>query len=164
MSSHALLKPEKVTAAAFRDGSPHRAELPGAYQHYSRVAGDPAHDDEHEDAHALFRPLYLTSFLIEDLLTESDLFGARQVLLASASSKTALGVAFGLARRRPGDCEVVGLTSARNREFCESTGYYDEVVTYDEIDAWLPTCRPRWLTWPATETCARGSTTTSAMP
>jgi hypothetical protein len=83
----------------------------------------------------LFRPLFSTSFLIDDLLAEQGFFGARRVLLASASSKTALALAFLLSRRsgeRPG---VVGLTSDANRAFVESTGYYDQVIRYDAVDA-----------------------------
>jgi hypothetical protein len=133
-SSHAILAPDRVSPAGFRDAAPHRAKLPGAYQLYSRTSGDPAHDAEHEDEHAIFRPLFVTSFLIEDFLSANDVFGARQVLFASASSKTALGVAFLLSQRRPQDVEVVGLTSGRNWEFCEQTGYYDEVVTYDGLE------------------------------
>src|SRR5207253_6283941 len=53
------------------------------------------------------------------------------VVIASASSKTALGLAFLLERR--GDIEVVGLTSPGNAEFVDGVGYYDRTVTYDDI-------------------------------
>jgi hypothetical protein len=49
-----------------------------------------------EDYQALLRPLFITGFLIEDFLDENDLFGARSVLLTSASSKTAISLAFQL--------------------------------------------------------------------
>ena len=135
MSSHVLLAPERVTPASFTDGAAHRRALPAAYQLYRRVPAKP--DTAQEDRRALLHPLFMTSFLIEDFLSDNALFGARRVLLASASSKTALGVAFLLARSRPQGCEVVGLTSPGNRAFCESLGHYDRVVPYAEL-ATLP--------------------------
>ena len=59
----------------------------------------------------------------------------RQVLLSSASSKTAFGTAFCLSLRRgqPGAPRIVGLTSAGNLEFCRSLGCYDEVRAYDTL-------------------------------
>jgi hypothetical protein len=128
MSTHVALQPERATEAGFVDGAPHRAHLPGVYQRYSRVA-----NDEDEDREALWRPLFMTSFGAADFLAEHDLFGGRAVVLSSASSKTALGTAFLLARSRPRDCEVVALTSAANVEFCERVGYYDAVLPYDGL-------------------------------
>jgi hypothetical protein len=51
-------------------------------------------------------------------------------VLSSASSKTALGAAFAAKGRQ----RVVGLTSAANCDFCIKTGYYDQVLSYGEID------------------------------
>jgi hypothetical protein len=135
MSTHLALQPDHVTAAGFVDSSPHRAALPGAYQQYSRVAGDPGYDREYEDQQALLRPLFITSFLIEDFLADSSLFDARAVMLSSASSKTALGVAFLLSRNRPSQCELIGLTSPANVAFCDRTGYYDRVLPYGAVDS-----------------------------
>ncbi len=89
----------------------------------------------------LFRPLFLTAFLIDDFLAEGDLFGARAVLLTSASSKTAMGLASLLSgnRRVPGG--VIGLTSARNAAFVERLGCYDRVVTYENVRS-LPADTP----------------------
>ena len=42
----------------------------------------------------LLRPLFLTSFLIDDFLADNHFFGARRVVFSSASSKTAYGTAF----------------------------------------------------------------------
>jgi hypothetical protein len=69
---------------------------------------------------ALLRPLFITSWLIDDFLADNDFFGARVMLLSSASSKTAYGTAFQLAQRD--GIEVVGLTSPGNVAFCESPG------------------------------------------
>src|SRR6187551_51828 len=91
MSTYLVVRPDQVTDAGFVDAMPHRAELPAAYQQYTRVGGG---DGKHDDHQAILQPLFMTSFLIEDFLADADLFGAGTVVLASASSKTALGVAF----------------------------------------------------------------------
>lgn len=135
MSSYLVLQPANVRPAGFVDASPHRAHLAAVYNQYTRVAKDPGYVKEYEDQQALLRPLFMTSFFIDDLLADNGFFGAKSVVLSSASSKTALGAAY-LLSRRP-DIEVVGLTSAGNVGFVERTGYYNRVVTYDRI-ATLP--------------------------
>jgi hypothetical protein len=141
MSTHLVVQPDRVTPASFMDGSAHRRPLPTPYQVYGRCAADPLHDAAHEDERALLHPLFFTSWLIVDFLADNALFGARQVVLASASSKTALGVAFLLSRNRPHDARVIGLTSPGKCAFCEQLGYYDQVVTYDAL-ATLPSDVP----------------------
>jgi len=133
MSTHLVVQAEHVSVAAFIDAAPHRAALPPIYNQYTRVAADPGDDRAHEAHIALFRPLFTTAFLLDDFLSESTLFGARSVILASASSKTALGLAFLLSHTRRGQCEVVGLTSPANKAFVERTGYYDRAVAYDDL-------------------------------
>ncbi len=138
MASHVVLRPERVSAARFVDASTHRVDLPPVYNVYERVAGDPAYARPREPHQMLLRPLFMTSFLIEDFISDNDHFGARRVLIASASSKTALGVAYAFREKKHPGLEIVGLTSRRNRAFVESTGYYDRVATYDEISALDP--------------------------
>jgi hypothetical protein len=144
MSTHVVLQPDKVTDSNFLDSSPHRRPLPTPYQLYMRLARDPLHDPKREDHRALLHPLFFTSWLIDDFLLDNELFGASQVVLASASSKTALGVAFLLKngdRLKSVPASVVGLTSPGNKAFCEQLGYYDEVFTYDQVAA-LDRSRP----------------------
>ena len=131
MSTHLLVQPDKLSGARFMDAMPHRLKLPAAYQSYTRTVGDPAHDAKLDDHQAIFRPLFVTSFLIEDFLSENNLFDAKLVVLSSASSKTALGLAHLLKTKRPNSCEVIGLTSASNVAFCARTGYYDRVIAYE---------------------------------
>jgi len=95
------------------------------------VLSDPGYAPESEDRQALLQPLFMTGWLLADFLEDEKLFGARRVLLASASSKTAVSLAFVLSRS--GACEVIGLTSRRNTSFVEKLGCYDGVVPYDEI-------------------------------
>jgi hypothetical protein len=136
MSTHLVVQPDQVTERGFFDSSLHRASLPAGYQQYSRAASDA--DSEDEDLQALLRPLFMTSFVIEDFLADSDLFGANTIVFASASSKTALGTAFLLSENRPSQCEVVGLTSPGNLEFCNRVGYYDSVLAYDDLGSLAP--------------------------
>jgi hypothetical protein len=142
MSSAVDLVPAKVSETSFLDASPHRAALHRVYNLYMRCAADPFYTADTEDIQALLRPLFTTSWLIDDFLADNDFFGAAAngakpvLLLSSASSKTAYGSAFQLSQRM--GVEVVGLTSAGNVAFCESLGCYDRVLTYDELDAIAP--------------------------
>jgi len=133
MSSHVVLRPGHVSPSGFVEQTPHRQSLPAAYNQYLRTAGDPGYDRAAEDFQALFRPLFVTSFLIDDFLAEQNFFGASTVLLTSASSKTAFGLAFLLAARRDPKVTVIGLTSPGNIAFCEGLGCYDRVLAYDAI-------------------------------
>ena len=77
---------------------------------------------------ALLRPLLMTSFLLDDFLGEDE--ALTSLVLSSASSKTALGLAwFAKARGR----EVIGLSSPANAKTIEGLGLYDQVLTYDEV-------------------------------
>lgn len=126
MSTHLTVQ-AKTGKTGFTDVSPHRQHLAAVYNQYLAVGAD----DGLEAHRALLQPLYITSFLIEDFLDESGLFGARSVVLSSASSKTAIGLAYLLKQR--GAAKVVGLTSPRNAGFVEGLGHYDQVVTYADL-------------------------------
>ena len=80
----------------------------------------------------MFRPLFLTGWLIADQFEDEGDYGVQQILIASASSKTAIGLGFALKLRtdRP---ETIGLTSAANVEALAAQGIYDRVVSYDQI-------------------------------
>jgi hypothetical protein len=127
-SSHLVVTPAKVDAHGFRDASAHRQHLPSPYNGLTTTTADPAYDAAQEDLQVLYRPLFMTSFVLADFLQDNGFFGADTVVISSASSKTSYGTAFLLEGVRR-----VGLTSARNRAFTESLGCYDEVVTYDEL-------------------------------
>lgn len=131
MSTHVVMQPTRVAAHGFTDGIEHRAALHAVYNAYLRVAADPAYDAGLEAEQMLLRPLFTTSFLIDDFLGDNDLFGSQQIVLSSASSKTAYGAAFALHQRA--DLRVVGLTSAANVDFVEALGCYDEVRSYDDV-------------------------------
>ena len=130
-SAYLLVTPERVERHGFVDGSAHRAALPSAYNAYAHVEADPVYDSGHEDEQMLLRPLFFTSYLLDDLLEDGDLLSAGAFLVSSASSKTASALAFLLARRGQG--EVIGLTSSRGAEFTRGLGVYDRVVEYGEV-------------------------------
>ena len=133
--THLVVAPGRLNAGGFSCTAAHRAELAAVYNHYSFCDADPGWQPALEGLQAVLRPLFITSFLIDDFLAEARGFGAAQVLLSSASSKTAFATAFCLAQRRgqPGALHVVGLTSAANAAFVRSLGCYDEVKLYEEL-------------------------------
>ena len=138
MATHLVIEATDVSKRALRDGAEHRREVSPVYNLYSRVTGDPAFAGHQGDLQALLRPLFMLSFMVDDFLAENDDFGAGRVLLSSASSKTAFGLAHLLHKRGR---KVIGLTSAGNSAFVSSIGCYDEVVSYDRVTS-LPSDAP----------------------
>ena len=139
MSSSVVLQPKRVSAAGFADGASHRANLHPVYNQVLRCTADPFYTPDSEDTQAVLRPLFITSWLIDDFLADNHFFGtldagkqAGVMLLSSASSKTAYGTAFQLAQRQ--NLEVIGLTSSANVAFCESLGCYQRVLSYEQLD------------------------------
>jgi hypothetical protein len=130
-SSHLVVTPVSAGGSGFVDGSPHRMSLPSAYHRYLASASDPFYRAETEDVQMLLRPLFFTSFLIDDQLADEGLTGRGPIVVSSASSKTAIAAAFLLARRE--GVELVGLTSPRGAEFVSELGIYDTVATYDAV-------------------------------
>jgi hypothetical protein len=131
-SSHLVVTPVDADATGFVDGSPHRAALPSAYHRYLATGPDPFHRPDTEAIQMLLRPLFFTSFLIDDQLDDEGLATRGPVVISSASSKTAIAAAFLLGQRD--GVELVGLTSPRSAEFVEGLGIYARSVTYDVID------------------------------
>ncbi len=140
IATHVVVQPVRVTERGFYDGTPHRLELTSAYNQYQRVRTDAAYREKDENYQALLRPLFITSFMLADFLEDNADFGAKQIVVSSASSKTAYGVAFCLQGRA--GVTLVGLTSASNRGFVEGLRCYDRAQTYEELsatDATIPT-------------------------
>ena len=125
------IKPIKLSPLGFQDGADHRLPLHPIYNNYTLTENDPSFAPALDDIQPVLRPLFTTSFLIDDFFDDNDFFGAEQIVLLSASSKTALGTAFCLKNRNT--VKVVGLTSNGNMEFTTSTGFYDIVESYDNI-------------------------------
>lgn len=132
-----------ATRDGFRDDGDHRQAHAPIYRSYTRTDADPMHDaaPDGEARSALLRVLFLTGYLADEFFADSGgatdagappFFGAQQVIVLSASSKTAIGFSQRAAKRD--GWSVVGLTSAGNADFVRSLGIYDTVVTYDQID------------------------------
>ena len=136
MSTHLVVQPGRVTSQGFVDAVEHRSDLPVIYNQYLRCSQDPLYPLASEDLQMLLRPLFTTSFLLDDFFADNDFFGARYLVLTSASSKTALGLAHllhGERARRPHPYDVVRLTSSGNLDFVTARGLYDRVLRYDQI-------------------------------
>ena len=118
-----------VKSGGMFDNAPHREKHAPAYRQFDPA--NPAFDDEDEAHYLLLRGLFITSHLCEDFLRDNDMFGAEQVIITSASSKTSLALAHEIRVNR--SARTIGLTSAANADFVGATGLYDEVITYDEI-------------------------------
>src|SRR4051812_16965998 len=132
MSDELVVTPGKVDGRGFIDLAPHRQAMAGAYNRYVRVESDPIYDVAREGQQMVLWPLFFTSFMIDDYFADNEFFGASEVIVSSASSKTAIGTAYSL-HERPAT-RVVGLTSDGNRPFVEKLGCYHEVVSYGEVD------------------------------
>ena len=132
MATHLDVVPGKVSASGFMDMAEHRQPMSPIYNQYSRLAADPEHDPGREGERMIFGPLFKTGFLIEYFMRTQDWFGAGQVILTSASSKTAMGLA-SVAKRRSPEIRRIGLTSAGNVEFVKASGLYDEVLPYGAV-------------------------------
>jgi hypothetical protein len=144
MASHLRVRPGQVGRSGFTDVMPHRLPLPGVYNRYARTTEDPGYRKSLEAQQMLYRPLFMTSFLLDDFLAEEEFFGARELVLTSASSKTAFSLAFLLhANQNPG-IEVRGLTSSGNVDFVNGLGCYDTVTDYSKLDE-LPADHPTVL-------------------
>ncbi len=119
MGGELVLRPQQAGERGLRDGSPHRAELPAVYNGYRR-----AEADNRDDQTMVLQPLFMTSVLLA-----RSLEGTARVIFSSASSKTALGTAYLLAR---GGTEVAGITAST--PFADGLGIYRDVVDYDAIE------------------------------
>jgi NADPH:quinone reductase-like Zn-dependent oxidoreductase len=131
MSDTFVLKPGERKHGAFAETAPHRAGLAPVYNNYVFNAGDPLYAKDTEAMQVLFRPLFTTSFLIDDFIADAGYFGAKQVIFSSASAKTSYAAAQLLKAR--GDVKVIGLTSPSNVAYTKELGFYDEVIPYDGV-------------------------------
>jgi hypothetical protein len=141
MSSHLVVQPDRIKATGFVDAQAHRAALPLTYNEYIRIDQDPSYDKNIADAHLVLRPLFGLAFFLAHFLVESDFFGADHVVVSSASSKTAMGLAFQLRRLSPPRIRIIGLTNATNNAFVEKSGLYDRVFNYEDMGS-VPNATP----------------------
>jgi hypothetical protein len=128
-----VLSPVKISDQSFSDGKEHRKELPPVYNNYLRLNGESNYDPSMDPIRALLFPLHITAFCLCDSLEEDQYLGASQIIIISASSKTAIGLAQGLADSKISP-KIVGLTSVTNSKFVGDLGCYDEVISYSQLE------------------------------
>jgi hypothetical protein len=121
------------SSSGFIDIGVHREKHAMAYRTFDKVADAVG---ENDNAMLIFRGLFMTSFLAEDFLRESNFYDASQVVVTSASSKTSVALAHCL--RANSTMRVIGLTSDANVDFVTSVGEYHDVVAYSEISSLDP--------------------------
>ncbi|MEQ1683713.1 MAG: DUF2855 family protein [Burkholderiaceae bacterium] len=129
IASHLRVQPVRVSERGFYDGAAHRQSLTSAYNQYTRCSADPVYRESDEALQMLLRPLFITSFMLADFLQDNGFFGAKRLVVSSASSKTAYGTAFCL----PG-VDMIALTSPRNRAFVDSLGCYKSSANYADLE------------------------------
>lgn len=134
MATHVLLQPGQLSSRGLVDMATHRQSLPALYNGYTRTASDPPALADLQHERSLFFPLFATSYLLYDYLIDNSFFGATQVIIGSASSKTAFGLARLLYADSDNSVTVCGLTSAANIEFVAGLDACDSVLAYEEVD------------------------------
>jgi len=141
MAQEWVITPQDTGEGMILDAAPHRADLPAVYNRYAPLHNAssrdaPVRDASAQDDHlrALLQPLLATSFLLFDWLSDNDWFGAEQIIVGSASSKTGLGLLKFLAEPAARPYSIIGLTSERNRGFVTGLGAADQVVGYDALE------------------------------
>ena len=137
MSTYLKVKPININPYGFVDGTAHRSKLPSIYNFYARMPQATSKIDM--GYHSIIKPLFTTAFLNYGFLKERDFFNASQIILTSASSKTALGIAYMLfANRHVHGKKIIGLTSKPNLGFVRDTGFYDQSIPYGILEKALP--------------------------
>lgn len=134
MGRYLMIEPHDVEAAYCSDRFAHRAELHPWYNRYYRVANDPASPATSRHLQPLLWALHMTGWMLANQFADNSDFRADHVIVASASSKTAVAFARSMQLRDAGPRRI-GLTSTTNAAFVEALGCYDEVRTYDALDA-----------------------------
>lgn len=135
-AEHTVVQPLKINESGFVEGAEHRQKLPPAYNNYRRVpakSGDTTADNEQ----MVLWPLFLTGYLIAEQLNDHDFYGAQQVIVLSASSKTSLGLGYALQEFKASP-KSLGLTSASNKPFVSTLGVYNDTIDYDALDSLDP--------------------------
>ncbi len=133
MASELLIQAGVIKPHSVMDISSHRRELPAIYNNYMRVSANPHFSEDLKEAFMLFQPLFATSFLLKEFLKDNHFFEADNILLTSASSKTAIALAY-LLKGTDKTVKVNALTSKSNLSFVQQLDLYDQINSYDDIE------------------------------
>lgn len=133
MASHWTMQPGALTPFTVHEGSAHRAGFLPLYNTYFRMASNPLYRPQEQAQWSLFWPLFMTAFTVAHELLDGGMAEQAQVVISSASSKTALCLASILRSLCGERCTRVGLTSTRHAGFVAASGLYDRVLSYEEV-------------------------------
>lgn len=131
LGRYLMVEPKDVSDVGFSDRYAHRSDLHPWYNRYERVAASSPSTSESRVLQPLLWALHMTGWMLADQLANAETLAAN-VIIASASSKTAISLARSLQVGGAGGRRV-GLTSAANEPFVRSLGCYDDVKTYDAM-------------------------------
>ena len=131
MATHVAIRPGRVATDEVIDASPHREELAGVYQRYSRLEADPLHDEDTLDLELLLRPLFTTAFLLAEVVDGDAGERHDAVVVTSASSKTGTALGHLVADR---DVAGVAITSEPHVQHVVDGGVFDRVLAYDGLE------------------------------
>ena len=125
-----ILNEVNISTNSVVDMSKHRKELPRVYNTYIRVSDDS--NDETDNLKALLFPLHVTAFCLCDFLQDLNYYQSEQILILSASSKTAIGLAQGLVEKKSVP-DTIGVTSQDNIGFVKDLKSYTHVISYEDL-------------------------------
>lgn len=129
MSSQLVVEAGDVSNAGFSDIARHRqTPLSPSYNRYQRI-------ERHEIWGEEFTPDFNSPQALEAHVLER-IGTVSRVVISSASSKVALGLAFLLSKHE--EVTTVGLTSSDNRAFVEEFNWFDQVDAYENIEVIAP--------------------------
>ncbi len=128
LSSHLVLTPGSANELCFSDTTEHRAALHPWYNRYYRCANDPVFSEQSAAMQPVLWALFMTGWMLAQELQDS----VDDVYVSSASSKTALSLAWSM-KHLGASASCVGITSKTNRAFVESLDVYSDVITYDSL-------------------------------
>lgn len=141
-SRYCVLQPGAIRDSHFIVSRPGIPTDRIVYNTYMRCHHDPTYNVSSEALISVFWPLWTTSYFLADMLTIHRCWDAKQIVITSASAKTAFCLADCIRSNyvvqtdseRP---QLIGLTSPANLESTRSLNLYDIVLTYDQIDTIL---------------------------
>ena len=114
------------------ENSEGRSGLPLVYNSYELVDDD-SHPISLRPYIPTLQPLFATSFLLFHWLMDDSFFEADEVVVTSASSKTALAYAWLHGQHTGQKPKLTAVTSKANEDFTSSTGLYERVLTYESL-------------------------------
>ena len=82
LSQYCILRPDVVRDAFFRVLRPQLPTDRAVYHQYFRASGDVEFEREKEEYMCIFRPLWGTSFFLDDFLVQNGHFGASVILVS----------------------------------------------------------------------------------